>query len=68
MESESISGYEKQKEHRDNMSDDGDVSEPIRICRISSRSDENNWMGLLDYNAFVLCVGSIILLGSFLFT
>ena len=68
MESDSTGDYEKQKEHRDIASLDRDVPEPIWVRRTNSFNYEVNWMGLLDYNVFVLCVGSIILLGFFLFS
>lgn len=67
MESDSTGDYDKQKEHSDSILVDWDVPEPIEFCGISSRNNENNWMGLLDYNAFALCVGSCILCCFFLF-
>jgi len=59
--------YEKQKEHRDSLLVDWDVPEPSGVCRISSRNNGNHWLGLLDYNAFVLCIGSCILCAFLLF-
>lgn len=68
MESDSKKKDDKQKKkHSDSVFVDGDVPEPTWVCGISRNSNENYWMGLLDYNAFVLCVGSFILCCFILF-
>ena len=59
--------YEKQKEHRDSVSNDSDISEPIRLCGTICFGDEV-YRRLLDYNIYLLCVGGFILLGSLLFS
>lgn len=56
--------YDKQeKENRDSLSDSGDVPEPPRVRRSDSWGDETYWMGLLDYNIFVLCLSIPIIIG-----
>lgn len=65
MESDSTGDYEKQKEHRDSMLDDSDISEPIRLCGAICFGDEV-YRRLLDYNVYLLCVGGCILLGGLL--
>lgn len=67
MESESINDYDKQKkEHRNLMSDDSDIPEPISLrCDICMGNE--GYRGLLDYNVYLLCVGAAILLCSLLF-
>lgn len=59
--------YEKQKEHRDSVSNDCHLPKSIRICRTICAGNEL-YRRLLDYNVCLLCVGSIIFLGFFLFT
>jgi hypothetical protein len=66
MESDSTVDYEKQKEHRDSLLDDSDISEPIRLCGAICFGNEV-YRRLLDYNVYLLCVGGIVLLGGFLF-
>ncbi len=65
MESDSIGNDDKQKkEHRMDVHDDSDISEPSGLRRIGGWNNEGNWVGLLDYNAFTLCIGGIIFLCS----
>ena len=64
MESDSTGDYEKQKEHRDSLLNDSDISEPIWVCR-TIRSGDEVVRGLLDYNIYILCIGIPILLAFF---
>lgn len=61
MESDSTGDYEKQKEHRDSLLNDSDISEPIWVRRTICSGDEVV-RGLLDYNIYILCIGIPILL------
>ena len=65
MKSETTGDYEKQKEHRDSLLDDSDISEPIRLCGTICFGDEV-YSRLLGYNMYLLCVGGIVLLGCLL--
>lgn len=64
MESDSTGDYEKQKEHRDSLLNDSNISEPIRVCRTICSRDEIV-RGLLDYNIYILCIGIPILFTFF---
>ena len=65
MEADSCDYDKQKKEHRNLIPDDSDIPEPLWLRRIICGGD-GVIRGLLDYNIYLLCVGTPILLGFFL--